>query len=237
MVLRLAGESKRALGTRRECWKRWRRTTGRVVGGSVCASLGMALLVASCNGDSADRPESGSIEGSLVSSDPGMAELVLDLSLGHEESAAPEFHFSSIADVLVLRDGTIWILDGNGTMLGGQAPELRRFDSRGTFLGHVGRSGEGPGEYRAPYALAMTVDGRVALRDYALPERITLYTGDGAVDTTWSLPRGLQWPFGAGNAVKVDTAGVVWLSFLTIDRSEPGSRSSFFFGFDLMEPC
>lgn len=77
--------------------------------------------------------------------------------------------------------GGIYILDG-------QVPEIRHFDRTGRFIGTVGRSGEGPGEY-GPLSLGMVVDstGVLYVHDYSSPSRIVRFTEDGRVLAPWLL--------------------------------------------------
>jgi hypothetical protein len=138
--------------------------------------------------------------------------LALELDIGSAMGRGPEYEFGEILAVLATANGKIWVIDGvyaNGTM---QRPQLRVFDSAGRFLYRAGGAGDGPGEYRAPYALAELKDGRVAVRDNTLPERVVLYGADGRHNTTWILPAGVRWVPGAGHGIEVDTGGIVWLA-------------------------
>jgi hypothetical protein len=63
----------------------------------------------------------------------------------------------------------------------------------------------------------LLTDGRVVLRDQQLADRLTVYTADGTVDTTWSLT-GQYFPRGSGPLIMVDTSGLVWIAF----GSRPG---------------
>ncbi len=152
--------------------------------------------------------------------DPGSetADLVLELTLGDVDSALPEYQFASIQSILPAPDGTLWVLDGDAGMRS-QTPQLRQFDTEGVFLRLVGRVGSGPGEYRAPFALGLTRDGRVALRDYRLPGRITFYTPDGELDEIWTLGASISTPFASSRTLDVDTAGIMWLRFSGTPRN------------------
>lgn len=167
----------------------------------------LALALASCVGD----PDPGSQE----SAEHNVAALVLELSIGETSTAVPEYQFSSIAEIIVVHDGTIWVADGGETATGFQTPQLRQYDSAGTFVRQVGREGSGPGEYRNPEGLALMRDGRVAMRDLGIPNRLTLFTTAGELDTIWSFGTALPWTSRARKALQVDTGGVVWLPFNT----------------------
>lgn len=85
---------------------------------------------------------------------PGLVE---ELRLGTLMGDAKEA-FGSIGGVLALEDGSIWIGDRD---LGA----IRRFDSAGTYLGQLGREGEGPGEFKYPQGMRQLADGEVAVWD------------------------------------------------------------------------
>jgi hypothetical protein len=71
-------------------------------------------------------------------------------------------------------------------------------------------------------------DGRIALRDYRLADRITFYNPDGTFSHTWSVWGGLRWTFAGRWRIKVDTGGVVWLPFIgDVPRSGGSPRTTF----------
>lgn len=72
---------------------------------------------------------------------------------------APEAEvFGSIVAVRADAAGNIFVLDG-------MAREVRWFDGKGVFRGRAGREGAGPGELRAPGAMAVGSDGLVHVLD------------------------------------------------------------------------
>jgi len=70
----------------------------------------------------------------------------------------PEVLFGRIADVGTSRAGHLVVVDH-------QSPIPLVFSADGTFLGELGRSGEGPGEFRRPRAVGVSDAGRVAVVD------------------------------------------------------------------------
>lgn len=68
--------------------------------------------------------------------------------------------FGKIEDVVALVDGDFVVLDGH-------AMSIRLFDSEGQFLSEAGRSGEGPGEFLSPVALALRDDSTLVVLDGA----------------------------------------------------------------------
>lgn len=185
-----------------------------------CFLFGLILTFSGCQ-DETHSPSIGEEAGSDA------ARLSLELSIGDAGDAPREYQFASVVDIVVSQDGTIWVLDGDGTVTGGQTPLLRQYDSEGRFLRQVGGEGSGPGEYRAPSGLALLPDGRVALRDFTLADRLTLFLPDGSFDVTWPIPDGLFWNFRASGAIQVDLCGVSWLRFKEARRAPPNRLMGF----------
>lgn len=173
-------------------------------------ALLLALSAMACGGD-AGPWGAGSAE------EHRPAEFHLELAIGEGLEEPREHQFVGIRDIEVGRDGTIWVLDGEGpTAL------LRQFDPEGRFLRTVGGVGEGPGEYLAPVELAMLPDGRVALRDSRALDRITLYGPDGTLDGSWRIE---GWSDRGGYPLVVaDTGGVLWVRFQGPRRPTPPPR-------------
>jgi hypothetical protein len=73
------------------------------------------------------------------------------------DGAIAQEQFERIDDVAVLSDGRIVVLDG-------QAPAVRLYTAAGRWIRDIGRTGEGPGEYQDPIAIAAVPDG-IAILD------------------------------------------------------------------------
>lgn len=154
----------------------------------------------------------GNATPSAPTSDP-VAQLVLDMTIGADASDGEEYQFAWISSIQVDLAGTVWVVDGQSPPSLPGSPLIRQYAQTGDFIRRVGREGSGPGEYVDPYALALLSDGRMALRDSRFPGRITIYTEDGQLDSTWNLGATLNWPRNAAHGIEVDTSGVVWLPF------------------------
>ncbi|HYV97463.1 MAG TPA: hypothetical protein VE967_08430 [Gemmatimonadaceae bacterium] len=131
----------------------------------------------------------------------GIARLVPEITIGGPDATDDKYTFDQIHALVAQRDGTIWISDGRG--LAGRAL-VRQYDSTGKFLRHIGRRGQGPGEWQNPDELAPLPDGRVLLRDAVVPNPITIYKADGAYDTTLTFR---QTVFNA----YADVNGIIWI--------------------------
>ncbi len=123
--------------------------------------------------------ESGSVWG-------GTATLVEETSIG-VETGAEEYMFGIVGAVHASLD-RIFAVDV-------QVPVVRMYDLDGVFLGNVGRSGQGPGEYTSPSLVTTDSEGRIFVLDSRL-SRVNVYSRDGESIETWPLPapRCCAWP-------------------------------------------
>jgi len=133
----------------------------------------------------------------------GVATLVPELTVGTVDGAV-EYVFGRPTEALTLRDGTVLILDAPT----GAAPALRQYDGSGRYIRMIGRTGEGPGEYRGPSGLAQLPDGRILLLD-GLNRRINVYTEAGEPAGDWSVGD-VVIGFGGGGGLRVGRDGTVY---------------------------
>ncbi len=127
--------------------------------------------------------DSPSQNGSLTDMAKRLAQVREVLTLGVQEGESYEM-FGRIADVVVDKAGTVYVLDD-------RISEVRTYDAQGQYIRSIGRSGEGPGEFRAPAALGIDASERLLVLDRA--RRITAFEADsGTYDTTMVLPFGPQ---------------------------------------------
>jgi hypothetical protein len=91
-----------------------------------------------------------------------------------------EYVFGGISGVLVDAAGEVYVADP-------QARTIRVFSRDGAFLRGIGRSGEGPGEFRHISGLSLAPDGIAAL-DGSL-NRVTIFSPSGEVVRTLRLER------------------------------------------------
>lgn len=150
--------------------------------------LSAAVVAAACGAESSSTEWSASrevvgdttivhtISGQIWPADVRLEE---DLSIGALDGPA-ELMFGNISRLAEDPTGGIYVFDR-------QVPEIRRFDSAGTFLYTVGRSGDGPGEYDA-LSLGMVVDptGVLYVHDWG-NQRLVRFSKDGQVLDPWRV--------------------------------------------------
>lgn len=108
-----------------------------------------------------------------------------------------ETTFGSVQAIRPIPGGDFHIVDG-------QVPVIRRYSADGTYLGDLGRGGEGPGEYGYIVGLATLNDGRVVVLDGS-NMRVTVFNPTGNLSHTFPLqPRG----FGYQNRIDLDTGEI-----------------------------
>jgi hypothetical protein len=117
------------------------------------ASCTLLLLTVACRDTDSERPATAAVRDSagvsIVDHGPvdfaGLPQLRLDgeamVRIGVTDGDEA-YQFNRIADATLRADGSIAVLDASHT--------LRVFDSTGTLRWTTGRSGDGPGEFRAP---------------------------------------------------------------------------------------
>lgn len=99
-------------------------------------------------------------------------ELFPDLSIGDAQGRL----FGGVLDVASLKDGSFAVLDW-------VERQVVIFDSVGRLVARYGREGDGPGEFRQPWALAATKDRLIVWQNRARLA-FTFFTRDGKVAAT-----------------------------------------------------
>ena len=100
------------------------------------------------------------------------------------------YQFYHVGGAALLADGRIAILDAGSR-------ELRFFASDGRHIGSVGREGEGPGEFRAPFPLVRFAEDSLLVWDQEL-QRFSVFDDEGALVRVAALDRSVLNPFLAG---------------------------------------
>lgn len=128
----------------------------------------------------------------------GLAELTASEDLRIGSLDGPEAtSFGYVESIAVARDGTMYIPDL-------QVPAIRVFAQDGTYLGDLGREGEGPGEYIAIRGIAPLPDGDVAV--WHEMGDITVFDRERRFKRRFSV-RLMSIAGGPGPGLVADTAG------------------------------
>lgn len=126
-----------------------------------------------------------------------------DLRIGEFEGEDHEI-LGLVSEMIVLLDGSILVFDA-------QVPILRRYAEDGSYIGQIGREGEGPGEYLGRVrGLGQLPDGRIVLQDMR-NRRISVYSAEGESLDSWPAS-GLY----TSQALTVRTDGHLFLKAMTV---------------------
>ena len=108
------------------------------------------------------------------------------------------YTFGRVSGVYVAPDGRIFVGDA-------QAREVRIFSTEGEFVGRLGRTGEGPGEFRHVDGIGAAPGGGIAVLDGVL-SRVSVFDGDGAFRRMFRIERPYR-ILTAGASVRFDGSG------------------------------
>lgn len=126
------------------------------------------LFLAACGGDAGGDPGAGGLAGPDRSLDWEAAPVYTVGGLQAPDWAA----FGSVAQVEFDADGYLYIRDGQTDM-------VTVVDPDGGYVGTVGQVGEGPGEIRQAFGMAVTPEGRVVISDFG-SQGLVVYERDGS---------------------------------------------------------
>jgi hypothetical protein len=129
------------------------------------------------------------------------------LSVGGKDENDPDYAFFAERGLAIGADGSMVVLESG---LQVPSPQLRMYDPDGRFVRHLGRVGQGPGEFVRPGGVAVMPDGRFLLADLQ-QQRMTVYSASGEFEETWSVPfhqisDGRMW-VGPDGTIALEVAG------------------------------
>ena len=114
------------------------------------------------------------------------------MTLGKPGGGTGGEYFMQPNDVLVARDGSIFVVEGHSSAPGSTARVLK-FSRNGKLIKTWGQFGHGPDDLDQPHALAMDSRGRLFVGDRG-NNRIKIFDQDGTLLDTWyqfSRPSGI----------------------------------------------
>lgn len=128
--------------------------------------------------------------------------------------------FNKPSDVLVAPNGDVFVADGHDA---GGNNRIVKLSAEGDFLAAWGRTGEDPGEFRDPHALAMDSRGRLFVADRG-NNRIQIFDQDGEHLDTWTQ-------FGRPSGLYIDEDDVLYATDSESNTSRnPGVRRGIYIG-------
>ena len=130
---------------------------------------------------------------------PKALTLTPELRIGQADGP-PEYAFGQLGYMAVTSKGSFFLFDYSDT-------QIRHYDAAGRFLGLVGRSGAGPGEYRPAVGMALQGDSLLLVHDPS-NRRIAVFDTSGTFRRFISVQRGT---FFGPKAFFVDQAGMVYV--------------------------
>lgn len=147
-------------------------------------------------------------------------EVESDLVLGGEQEPEDEAWFGAAVDVAAFDDGHFAVFDRVRS-------QILMFDSTGTLTTTYGGKGDGPGEYRHPYALERVGDHLVAWDGGRSATALTILTRDGHVRSTTQQTASGDWHQATFRSPYINVEGTQRGSEDVTRRLAPYDDSSF----------
>mgnify|MGYP006112071657 CR=1 FL=1 len=158
-----------------------------------------------------DRLPAGDPRAHQVIKFSSAGEVLMVLGTPGEEGGA-DTQFTSPSDVVIGDNGDIFVADGHNVDGNNR---VMKFASDGTFIKSWGKTGYGPGEFRALHTIAIDNEGRVFVGDRS-NSRTQIFTQDGEYLATWTQ-------FGRPSGISFDENGNVFVADSESDNIEnPG---------------
>ena len=158
-----------------------------------------------------DRLPAGDPRAHQVIKFSSSGEVLMVLGTPGEEGSSQN-HFTSPSDVVIGDNGDIFVADGHNVDGNNR---VVKFASDGTFIKSWGKTGYGPGEFRALHTIAIDNEGRVFVGDRS-NSRTQIFTQDGEHLATWTQ-------FGRPSGLSFDEHGNIFVADSESDNIEnPG---------------
>jgi hypothetical protein len=127
--------------------------------------------------------------------------------------------FNAPSDVIVARNGDIFVADGHGP---GTNARIVKFDRNGKYITEWGTRGSGPGQFEAPHALAMDSQGRLFVADRP-NSRIQIFDQDGKFLMEWKQ-------FGRPSGLAIDERDTLYVTDTQTTKDRAGFENGIYIG-------
>ena len=127
--------------------------------------------------------------------------------------------FNAPSDVVVARNGDIFVADGHGAATGAR---IVKFDKKGQYIKEWGTRGSGPGQFEAPHAMAMDSQGRLFVADRP-NSRIEIFDQDGKFLMEWKQ-------FGRPSGLAIDKNDMLYVTDTQSNKDRPGFENGIYIG-------
>ena len=117
---------------------------------------------------------------------------------GNRYQAKLQAPFNHPSDTAIAPSGEMYISDGYANSC------VHRFSAEGTYISSFGSPGSGPGEFRVPHSLRVSMDGRVFVCDRE-NDRVQVFTKEGEYITQWT-------DFKAPMGIHIDSNQIVYVT-------------------------
>ena len=149
----------------------------------------------------ADVGRADAAGGHLVRKFSNSGELLM--TIGHSGTAGDDPGFlREPTDVAVARDGTIFITEGH--IKNGPNARISKYTEDGTFISHLGSTGQGHLQLSAPHAIAIDTEGRLFIADRD-NNRLMIWDTDGGYVDQWQQ-------FGRPSGVYIDHTDTIYVA-------------------------
>jgi NHL repeat len=127
--------------------------------------------------------------------------------------------FNAPSDVLIGKNGDIFVFDGHGE---GTGTRVVKFNSKGEYIKEWGGKGGGPGQLEVPHAAEMDSQGRIFVADRP-NNRIQIFDQDGKLLAEWRQ-------FGRPSGIAIDRNDNIYVTDTQTTKGREGFENGIYIG-------